>query len=544
MAGGPYTESFTITAPEEGGLYNAYFTAHAGDTCGVGSGASPVFTLANSVTVTGSGPTHLAFTDAAVPGVVNQCLGPLQVQTQDAANMPANVAGDTAVNLTADGGPTGTGAFHGDSLCSEAAIAGMTIPAGANSAIFYYRASARGDGSHDLSAAATGLSSATLTQPVERADQAVVGVTAPVSATYGQTGLGVVGTGGSGTGAFSYSHGASTACTVDTTTGALSITSGIGSCTVTANKAADNDYNPASPATATIAINRAALTVTATDRVKTYGDEVVFAGTEFTTSALVGSDAVTGVTLTSAGTASVATFTAPGPVYAIVPSAAVGTGLSNYTIEYVSGTLAVDARALTITALNRSKIYGDLATFTGTEFTTGVGQLANGDVVTSVTLTSEGAAVAATVAAPGPNYAIVPSAAAGARLGNYTSAYVNGTLTVRYQGVCVLHDPLQMHQRNSTVPLRLALCDANGGNLSSPEIVVRATTISAMDGVESFPAVASGNANPHNTFRFASGSYIYNLSLKGAAVPRGTWKMSFTVNGVADPTYALTFTVK
>jgi hypothetical protein len=62
--------------------------------------------------------------------------------------------------------------------------------------------------------------------------------------------------------------------------------------------------------------------------------------------------------------------------------------------------------------------------------------------------------------------------------------------------------------------------------------------------VESFPAVASGNANPHNTFRFASGSYIYNLSLKGAAVPRGTWKMSFTVNGVADPTYALTFTVK
>ena len=56
--------------------------------------------------------------------------------------------------------------------------------------------------------------------------------------------------------------------------------------------------------------------------------------------------------------------------YAIVPSAAVGTGLSNYTITYVNGSLTVNPAALTITANNTSKTYGQTATFAGTAFTT------------------------------------------------------------------------------------------------------------------------------------------------------------------------------
>ena len=55
--------------------------------------------------------------------------------------------------------------------------------------------------------------------------------------------------------------------------------------------------------------------------------------------------------------------------YAIVPSAATGTGLSNYTIGYVNGTLTVNPAALTITANNDSKTYGTLKTFSGTAFT-------------------------------------------------------------------------------------------------------------------------------------------------------------------------------
>ena len=94
---------------------------------------------------------------------------------------------------------------------------------------------------------------------------------------------------------------------------------------------------------------------------KTYGITVTFAGTEFTVGVgqLVTGDSVTSVTLTSAGAAATATFTSPGPDYNIVPSAAVGTGLDNYTIHYHYGTLHVNQAALTITATNVSKTYGN-----------------------------------------------------------------------------------------------------------------------------------------------------------------------------------------
>ena len=63
----------------------------------------------------------------------------------------------------------------------------------------------------------------------------------------------------------------------------------------------------------------------------------------------------------------------------IVASAAVGTGLGNYDITYVDGTLTVDAKALTITANNQTKTYGDTVTFAGTRFTTvGPGQRRHG----------------------------------------------------------------------------------------------------------------------------------------------------------------------
>src|SRR5205814_504304 len=130
---------------------------------------------------------------------------------------------------------------------------------------------------------------------------------------------------------------------------------------------------------------------------------------------------VTSVTLSSSGAAAAATVGS----YAIVPSAAVGTGLDNYTISYVNGALTIDAKALTVTANTPAhKTYGATVIFNGTEFTTS--GLVNTDTVTSVTMASAGAAATATV---GP-YAIIPSAAVGTGLSNYTISYLNGTLTI------------------------------------------------------------------------------------------------------------------
>jgi hypothetical protein len=384
----------------------------------------------------------------------------------------------------------------------------------------------------------------------------------------------------------------------------------------------------------TLTVAPRALTITANDRSKPYGLAVTFAGTEFTTGSLVGSDEVTSVTLASAGAAASATVAAPGPAYAVVPSAAVGSGLGNYTLAYVNGTLTVERLALTITANDRTKTYGNTVALSGTEFT--ASGLINGDIVSSVTFASAGAAATATVAAPGPVYPIVPVGASGSGLGNYAIAYVAGTLTVTVEPraltitasdrtkavgetvtfdmtapspdfsvgglvnadavtgvtltsagadaavsiagspypivpsaatgvglanyvigyvdgrltvteqeeweVCVQYDPLQAHQRGSTIPLKMTLCDRAGTPLASPAVVV-AVEIRRADGSTPMPATASGNSNPNGVFRSAGGGYIYNLKLD-KAMPAGHWYLAVTVDGAYSTSYRLPFVVK
>jgi hypothetical protein len=95
----------------------------------------------------------------------------------------------------------------------------------------------------------------------------------------------------------------------------------------------------------TIGVKAASVTANGTSKI--YGQTVTFAGTEFTTGGLVGGDAVTSVALTSAG----AVNTAAVNTYPITASAAVGTGLGNYDLSYVDGTLTVTAGTpLTINA--------------------------------------------------------------------------------------------------------------------------------------------------------------------------------------------------
>ena len=90
--------------------------------------------------------------------------------------------------------------------------------------------------------------------------------------------------------------------------------------------------------------------------------------------------------------------------------------------------LTVTPAALTITANNQTKSYGNTLTFAGIEFTTSA--MYNGDAVTSVALSSTGAAASA---APG-SYAIVPNQPITGNgsfmAGNYGISFVNGQLTV------------------------------------------------------------------------------------------------------------------
>ncbi len=126
--------------------------------------------------------------------------------------------------------------------------------------------------------------------------------------------------------------------------------------------------------TGILTVNPGPLTVTANNVVKTYGQTLTFAGTEFTTSGLANSDTVTSVTLVSGGTPALA---AAGN-YAITPSNAIGSGLTNYTISYATtGTLTVSPKALTVTAVADTKTYDGTTSSSKTPTVSG---LVNGDL--------------------------------------------------------------------------------------------------------------------------------------------------------------------
>jgi hypothetical protein len=127
------------------------------------------------------------------------------------------------------------------------------------------------------------------------------------------------------------------------------------------------------------------------------------------------------------------------------------------------------------------------------------------------------------------------------------AAYIDQQVTydVPAYSLCLLYDKTKSHKLGSTVPLKIQLCDENGNNVSSSEIVVHAASLTKVDSSASGIVEDSGNANPGDDFRYdatlgGSGGYIFNKSTKGLSA--GTWKLLLTIDG--DSGYQLLFDVK
>ena len=175
-----------------------------------------------------------------------------------------------------------------------------------------------------------------------------------------------------------------------------------------------------------LTVTPATLTVTADSSTKTYGQTVTFAGTEFTTSGLVNGDTVTGITLSSSGAA--ASAAVAGSPYTIDASGAVGTGLSNYTIGYINGTLTVTPATLLVTANDASKVHGQA----NPVFSDTITGFVNGDDA-SVVSGAVSLSTTATAASGVGSYTIT---AAQGTLGaaNYVFAFANGRCLDRVAG--------------------------------------------------------------------------------------------------------------
>src|SRR5204863_212743 len=157
----------------------------------------------------------------------------------------------------------------------------------------------------------------------------------PSSITYGQTGQAT--TTGGGTGAVTYST-TGGGCTIDATTGVIMVTDASQQCLISANKAGDGAFAPASAGPMPVTLNKATLTVTADAKTKAYayGDPAPAwtykgpATTDTTAAALSGS--LTRATGENVGN------------YAITQGTLAVSG--NYNLTYVGANLVITARSL------------------------------------------------------------------------------------------------------------------------------------------------------------------------------------------------------
>ena len=129
-------------------------------------------------------PTKLGFSTPARTGVVNDCLGPITVQTQNTAGGAVQPLTATDVGLATDG----TGSFFVDAACTDDVNdpAETRIGTGATSTTFYYKPTDRGTGAHQITATATGLTQAQQTETVKLAQTIDWPDVLPASETYGE----------------------------------------------------------------------------------------------------------------------------------------------------------------------------------------------------------------------------------------------------------------------------------------------------------------------------------------------------------------------
>ena len=125
--------------------------------------------------------------------------------------------------------------------------------------------------------------------------------------------------------------------------------------------------------------------------------------------------------------------------------------------------------------------------------------------------------------------------------GTFTAASTDtATLSVSFN-ICLLYDPTKAVKSGATYPIKLQLCDANGNNVSSADIVLHAVNIQQISTSAYGDVITTGNANPDNNFRFDNGAYILNLKTSGLST--GVYNLYFTAGD--DPVqHVVQFQVK
>ncbi|GAB6855877.1 hypothetical protein JCM15831A_29010 [Asaia astilbis] len=279
-------------------------------------------------------------------------------------------------------------------------------------------------------------------------------------------------------------------------------------------------------------INPATLSITASNQNGTYGQTPALDDAAFTTSGLVNGDTVSAVTLATDATSRSAVGS-----YGITASNAQGSGLSNYTIGYTSGSYVINPATLSITASNQNGTYGQTPALGDVAFTTS--GLVNGDTVSAVTLATD-----ATSRSAVGSYGITASNAQGSGLSNYTIGYTPGSYVINPATLSITAS-----NQNGTYGQTPALDDAafttsglvNGDTVSAVTLATDATSRSAVGSYGITASNAQGSGLSNYTIGYTPGSYVINpatLSIT-ASNQNGTYGQTPALDDAAFTTSGL-----
>jgi hypothetical protein len=183
------------------------------------------------------------------------------------------------------------------------------------------------------------------------------------------------------------------------------------------------------------------LTITADDKNIIYGNTVTFTST---VSAYKNGDTLAQSILSAANVTTPATITSSGFYVAGTHTltASIASSSLGYDFSYVTGDLTVDRRAITLTADNRTKVYGDVLSLGTTDFDHTAGTFAASELATAVILTSANGHAASTTQVVNSSYAneVVPSLATGTGgflASNYDITYLAGNLAITQKALTV-----------------------------------------------------------------------------------------------------------
>ncbi len=278
----------------------------------------------------------------------------------------------------------------------------------------------------------------------------------------------------------------------------------------------------------TLAVTPAALTVTADNKTKVYG-QANPALTATLTGFVNGDTAATAVTGAAALTTPATVASGVGS-YAI--TAAKGTlSAANYTFAtFTGGTLAVTPAALTVKANNATKVYGQA----NPAFSATISGFVNGDTAAVVS----GAAAfstTATAASGVGSYAITPSQGS-LSAANYSFAFAGGTLTVTPATLTVKANDATRAYNQANPTFTAAISGFVNGDTAavvsgSASLTTTATTTSPV-GSYAITAAKGTLSAANYTFAFANGTLTVTPAVAPLTGPKagvqGTWGNNFT----------------